>query len=71
MKGKIIRNIRNLFDQEKEHYKPVNVGNFWRKNYIEGESNADETKTLSTEEYLNKNRLYLKDAINDLNKSGT
>ena len=32
----MIRDIRDLFDQEKEdYYKPVRVGNFWSKSYIE------------------------------------
>ena len=40
IKDRIIRDIRNLFEQEKEdYYKPVRVGNFWSRNYIEYESN--------------------------------
>ena len=36
IKDRIIRDIRDLFDQEKEaYYKPVRVGNFWSKRYIE------------------------------------
>ena len=50
---RIIRDIRNLFDNEEEdYYKPVKVGNFWSKKYIEFKSNGDRNKTLSVEEYL-------------------
>ena len=70
IKGRIIRDIRDLFEQEKEdYYKPVRVGNFWSKHYIEYENNGDRNKTLSLEEYLNKSRLYLKDIKMNLIKS--
>ena len=40
MKDRTIRDIKNLFEQEKEdYYKPVRVVNFWSKNYTEYESN--------------------------------
>ena len=42
-----------------------------KSNYIEYDSNGDRNKTLSTEEYLNKIRPYLKDIINNLKKSDT
>ena len=49
IKDRIIRDIRNLFENEGEYYyKPVGVGNFWSNNYIEYESIADR-KTLSIE----------------------
>ena len=51
-------------EQEKEdYYKQVRLGDFWNNNYIEYENNDDRNKALSIEEYLNKNRLYLKDKI--------
>ena len=45
----IIRNIRNLSENEKEenYYGPVRVSNFWGKNYIEYESNGDRNKSIS------------------------
>ena len=47
----IIRDIKNLFGQEKEHYyKSVRVGSFWSRNSIEHESNGGKYKTLSIEE---------------------
>ena len=70
IKDRIIRDIRDFLDQEKEdYYKPVREGNFLSKNYVEYESNGDRNKTLSLEEYFNKVSQYLKDIINDLKKS--
>ena len=40
IKGRIIRDIRDVFDQEKkDYYRPVRVGTFWSKSkyYIEYE----------------------------------
>ena len=54
IKDRIIRDIRNLSEHEKED-KPVRVGNFWSRNYIEYENNY-RNKTLSIKEYLNKIR---------------
>ena len=54
IKDRLTRDIRVLFDQEEDYYKPVRVGDFWSENYIEYGSNEDRNKTLSTEEYLNK-----------------
>ena len=54
IKDRVIRDIRNLFEHEEEHYKLVRIGNFWSSNYIEYESNGNRDKTLSTDEYLNK-----------------
>ena len=72
IKDRILRDIKNLFEHEEENYcKPVRVNNFWSNNYIESESNSDRNKTLSAEEYFNKIRPYLKDIINNLEKSDT
>ena len=55
IKDRIIRYIRNLFQQEKEdYYKPVRVGNFWSRKYIEYQSNEDRSKTPSIKVYLKK-----------------
>ena len=70
IKGRIIRDIRILFEHEEEdYYQPVGVGNVWSDSYIEYESNGDRNKTLSVEEYLDKTRPYLKNIINDLQTS--
>ena len=45
--------------QEKDHYEPVRVANFWSDNYIEYEGNCNRNKTLSIEEYLDKVRPYI------------
>ena len=59
MKDIILRDIRNLFendDEEEIYYKPVQVSNFWSNNYIEYGSNSNRNKTLSVEEYVNEVR---------------
>ena len=74
IKDKILRDINILFehgDKEENYYKPVRVGDSWSNNYIEYESNTDRNKMLSVEEYINKNRPFFKDIINNLKKSGT
>ena len=70
-KDNIIKDIRNLFELEikEDFYQPVSVSNYWSNYYTEYDSNGDRYKTLSTEEYLNKIRVYLKDIINCLKKS--
>ena len=68
----ITDNLReNVFEQEEDCYNSVRVGNFWSNNCVEYESDGDKNKTLSIEEYLNKNRPYLNIIINDLKKSDT
>ena len=70
IKDRIFKDIRDLSVEEKEdYYKPVRVGNFRSKRYIEYENNGDRNKALSLEEYLNKNRLYLKDIKTIFKKS--
>ena len=55
IKDRVIRDIRKLFEKEKEdYYKLVRAENFWSKKYIEYESNGHKNKTLSIEEYLDK-----------------
>ena len=72
MKIRTVRDIRKLFKHEKEdYYKTVRMGKLWSNNYIKYKSDGDRNKTLSTEEYLNKVRPYLKDIIRYLKKSDT
>ena len=72
IKYKTTKNIRSLFENEKEdYYQPKRVDNFSKRNYIEYESDIDRNEKLSTEEYLNKIRPYLKDIKNDLKISDT
>ena len=46
IKGRIIRDIKTFFQEEEDYEKLVRVGNFYRNNYIEYESNGDKKKTL-------------------------
>ena len=59
----MIRDIRNLFEEQEDYYIPVRVGNFLSNNYIEFKNNGDRNKALLVEEYLNKIRPYLKGLI--------
>ena len=61
------KKTRNLFVN---YYKPARVNIFWSSNRIEYESNGDNNKILSVEEYLKKIRLQIKDIINDIKNSG-
>ena len=70
IKDRINRGIRNLFEHEEEYYyKTVRVGNAWSYIYTEYENKGNRNKTLSIDKYLNKIRSYIKNIINDLNKS--
>ena len=44
IKDRTIRDIRTLFKQEDDYYKPITVGNFWNNNYVEYESSGDRKK---------------------------
>ena len=44
IKEKVIEDIKSLFEQQEEHYKPSRVGNFWYNNYY---FNTDRNKNLS------------------------
>ena len=63
------RNLLKLGNED--YYKPIRVSNFYSNNYIKHESNGNRNKNLSSEEYLNKLKSYLKDIIIDLQISGT
>ena len=72
IKGRILRDMKNLFEHEEEKcYKAVIVNIFWSNSYVEYESNSDRNKTLSVEKYLNKITPYLNNIINNLKKSDT
>ena len=48
IKGRILRDIKNLSEHEEEYYyKTVRVSNFWSNNYIEYQINDDRNKTPS------------------------
>ena len=54
MKDNLIRDMRILFDQEKEkdYSGPKRVSNFWNNNYIKYESKGDKNRNLSLDVYL-------------------
>ena len=63
--------MRNLSKYEGEdYYKPLRVGNFWSNVYIKY-TNKGKRKTQSVEEYIHKIRSYLRDIMNNLEKSDT
>ena len=58
-KKAITRDIRNLFESEKEdYYKPARVGNFHSKNYIDFKSNGNKNKAISIKDYLEQTKPY-------------
>ena len=71
VKDNISRDIRILFEQEKEedYYEPKRVNNFWNNNYIEYENNGDKNRNLSLDENLNKIETYLRKIINSFQNS--
>ena len=71
IKDRIIKDIKLHFGQEDDHYKIVRVSDFWDSSYIKYENNGDKNKNLLVILYFNKLEPYLKDFINDLQKSGT
>ena len=42
--GRIIREIKTIFEQEEDYHKLTRIDNFWTSNYIEYESNSDRNK---------------------------
>ena len=62
---KILRDIRILYEPEKDYYEPIKTINAFNNNCIEYESNGDKDKILSVKEYLNMIKQYLRDIIND------
>ena len=74
IKDIVLRNIKNLFEYEKEeenYYNPVRLNNFWSNDCIEYKSNGDKNRILSVEVYIDKIRPSLKDITNDLKKNLT
>lgn len=51
IKERVLKDIRNLFEQEKDFYKSVSVGSFCNNDYIGCESNGNRNEKLSFKEY--------------------
>ena len=58
------RDLRALYEPEKDHYEPQKLKGAFDDEYIEYESNGDKNKT-SIEEYLNVIRPYLSNMIDN------
>ena len=59
-----------LFEQEEEdYYESKMLSNFQNSNYIEYESNGDENKNLSLDEYFHKIKPYLRNITINLENS--
>lgn len=77
IKDRIIRDIRNVFEQEKDYHKPVRVGAFFRNNYVNYKGNRNKTRPYQSKNSLkNKNLkiisiiskvLYMENSINNNN----
>ena len=62
----IIRDIRTLFGLQKEeedYYESKRISKFWDNNYMENESNGDQNRNLSLDEYYNKVESYLRNIV--------
>ena len=58
MNDKALRDIRTLYESDKEdYYRLIRTGNAFSSNYIEYESNGDKDKTLFIDDYLDIIRL--------------
>ena len=77
IKDRIIRDIRNVFEQEEDYHKPVRVGAFFRNNYVKHKGNGNKTRPYQSKNSLkNKNLkiisiiskiLYMENSINNNN----
>ena len=61
----MIKDVRNLLKLKKK------MVTSYSNNYIEYVNNSDRNKTLLIKEYLDENKIYLKDIINNFKKSNT
>ena len=62
----MIRDIRTLFGLQKEeedYYESKRISKFWDNNYMENESNGDQNRNLSLDEYYNKVESYLRNIV--------
>ena len=60
----IIRDIRTLFGLQKEeedYYESKRISKFWDNNYMENESNGDQNRNLSLDEYYKKSWILFKE----------
>ena len=67
---KIFKDLSFLLDPEKVRYKPIKTVGAFNNNFIQCESIGDKDKNLSSEEYIDINRPYLSDIINNHKTQG-
>ena len=67
---KIFRNLKFLFDPEKDHCEPKKIASAFNNNYIQYKSMGDKDKNLSAKEYIDVIRSYLSDIINNHKAQG-
>ena len=62
-----IINIKDLFDLsiDKDYYQPITTRGAFNSSYIQYENKGDKGQKLSIKKYLNMNKPYLSDIIND------
>ena len=68
--GKILRDMRTLFELEEDYYEPLKISKVFDNNYIEYKRSGDKDKTLSIKINLNKIKPYLSNTINYLKTQG-
>ena len=61
----MIKDVRNLLKLKKK------MVTSYSNNYMEYGNNSDRNKTLLIKEYIDENKIYLKDIINNFKKSNT
>ena len=62
---KIFRDLRSLFDTEKDHHEPRKIASAFNNNYIKYQSMGNKDKNLSVKEYLDVIKPYLRDITNN------
>ena len=68
---KIFRDLRFLFDTEKDHYEPKKIASAsFNDNYIQYKSMGDKDKNFSVKEYIDVIKPYLRDIINNHKAQG-
>ena len=61
--------VRKIIEPEESSQKPLRDSIFLKNNYTEYESNGDKNETLSIKEYHDEIKQYLKDIMNNSQKS--
>ena len=65
IKHQLLEGIWPLFEDKEDCYKSVKIKGIFHNHYVELENHNDKYKNLSLAQYLNENRRYFKEIIND------